>query len=202
MPIDRDDYVIFPHPARISRRARHHAQHQCAMHLWQSLRVRVLVVYFRKIRCERHDLHAEVGVGGFFPSLQDLVDLVCSIDGDRETNGLCVGPHHGVDANHLPQVIHQGPAAVSGIQGCVGLNVTAFQVRRAHLCRRSLGTGDHPQGDSEVQAHRAAHSDDPVSRMQKGGVSKRGFGQSVGARTREKRKCRSARDGDETVDHL
>lgn len=91
------------------------------------------------------------------------VEMHYLVDGDGEPDTFRVRAYGGVDAHHLPELVHQRTAGVTGIDGGVGLYEGHFAVGKPDLLAGAFHAAHDAEGHGAVEANRIAYGDYPVS---------------------------------------
>src|SRR5207248_7922398 len=85
-------------------------------------------------------------------------DVARHVDRNGEANALGWPDDRRVDADHQAAAVDQGPAAVAGIEGCIGLDDVIDQVA-GDAAQGAADRADYAGRDGRLEAERTADGD-------------------------------------------
>ena len=126
------------------------------------------------LRHQRIDILSDYANGSpmhvaFFADL--LIDTPHNVGRDGKTDSLAAagsGVNHGVDARDIAIRVQQRPAAIAGVDGRVGLNISS-RLTGIQLAR---GRADETHGESIFEAERTAEREDDLPLFEGVGIAK------------------------------
>mmetsp|Transcript_783 Transcript_783/g.1994 ORF Transcript_783/g.1994 Transcript_783/m.1994 type:complete len:230 (+) Transcript_783:1310-1999(+) len=162
-PSECDDDVAGPEAGLLRRRPRHHLRHVHAR-LEAPGKGRVFPLQdFRRVLRKVHHFYANVR-SNHSARREDLMDdEFGGFDGNSEGDAVGAQSLDGVDADHLPPEVYEGPPGIADVNGRVRLDVIGPRARNAELRALPLDAADDAAGHGVLEQQRGAQGDDPLA---------------------------------------